>query len=78
MKQVIVASPDGKVKFTLDSNPVQLAYSVVLDDTIVIESSPLDMKVNECDLSSEVIFNDLDRHIVYIDDIGYGKPAAAQ
>jgi alpha-glucosidase len=57
MKEVQVASPDGKVKLTLGSNPERLTWSVTLEDTAVIEPSPLDMRVDGYDLSSGVIFN---------------------
>ena len=62
MKEVQVASPDGKVKFTLGSNPERLTYTVTLDDTTVIEPSPLDMRVDGYDLSSGVIFNNLEHY----------------
>jgi hypothetical protein len=46
MKEVQIASPDGKVKFTLGSNPERLTWAVTLGDTTVIEPSPLDMRVD--------------------------------
>jgi hypothetical protein len=57
IKEVQVASPDGKVKFTLGSNPERLTWSVTLEDTTVIDPSPLDMRMDGYDLSSGVIFN---------------------
>ncbi len=62
MKEVQVTSPDGKVKFTLGSNPERLTYAVMLGDTTVIEPSPLDMRVDGYDLSSGVIFNNLEQY----------------
>lgn len=62
MKEVQVASPDGRVMFTLGSNPEWLTYTVTLDDTTVIESSPLDMRMDGYHLSSGVIFNNLENY----------------
>ena len=64
MKEVQVTSPDGKVKFTLGSNPERLTYSVMLDDTAVIEPSPLDMRMGGYDLSSGVVFNRLESYSI--------------
>lgn len=64
MKEILVASPDGNVKFTVGSNPERLTYSVMLDDHGVIEPSPLDMRMDGYDLSSGVIFNDLEVYSV--------------
>ena len=64
MKEVQVASPDGKVKFTLGSNPERLTWTVTLEDTTVIEPSPLDMRVDGYDLSSGVICNSLEPYSV--------------
>lgn len=60
MNEIQVASPDGKVRFTLGSNPERLTYAVTLEETAIIEPSPLDMRVDGYDLSSGVIFNGLD------------------
>ncbi len=60
MKEVQVASPDGKVKLTLGSNPERLTWAATLEDTAVIEPSPLDMRVDGYDLSSGVTFNGLE------------------
>lgn len=60
MKEVQVASPDGKVRFTLGSNPERLTWTATLEGTTVIEPSPLDMRVDGYDLSSGVIFNALE------------------
>lgn len=61
MKEVQVASPDGRVRFTLGSNPERLTYAVTLEDTVVIEPSGLDMRVDGYDLSSGVLFNSLEQ-----------------
>ena len=62
MKEVQVASPDGTVRFTLGSNPERLTYTVTLESTMVIEPSPLDMRVDGYDLSSGVIFSNLEAY----------------
>jgi len=60
MKEVQVASPDGKVKFTVGSNPERLTYTVTLENTTVIEPSRFDMKMDGYELSSGVVFNNLE------------------
>ena len=62
MKEVQVSSPDGKVKFTVLSNPERLSYTVTMGDTTVIEPSKFDMKVDGYDLSSGVSFNKLETY----------------
>ncbi len=64
MKEVQVASPDGKVRFTLGSNPERLTFAVTLDGATVIEPSSLDFRVDGYDLSSGVIFNGLEEYKV--------------
>ncbi len=64
MKEIQVLSPDGKVKFTLGPNPERLTYAVTLGETTVIEASPLDMRMDGYNLSSGVIFNDLERYSI--------------
>jgi len=64
MKEVQVAGPDGNVKFTLGSNPERLTYTVTSGDTIVIEPSSLDMRVDGYNLSSGVIFSSLERYTI--------------
>ncbi len=60
MKEVQVVSPDGKVKFTVGSNPERLTWSVTRESTTVIEPSPFDMRMDGYDLSSGVIFDNLE------------------
>jgi alpha-glucosidase len=62
MKEVEVAGPDGKVKFTLGSNPERLTYTVTLDGVTVVEPSPLDMRMDGYNLSSGVIFDSLEEY----------------
>ncbi len=56
MEQVQVASPDGKVKFTLLPNAERLTYTVTMGDTTVIEPSPVVMRLDGFDLSAGVVF----------------------
>jgi alpha-glucosidase len=62
MREVEVVSPDGRVKFTLGSNPERVTYTVTMDDTTMIEPSPLDMRMDGYNLSSGVIFNNLETY----------------
>jgi len=62
MKEVQVTSPDGKIRFTIGSNPERLTYTVTLENDTVIEPSPFDMRMDGYDLSSGVIFNNLERY----------------
>ena len=57
MQGVQVASPDGRVRFTLLPNAERLTFKVTLDNTTVIETSPTVMKLDGYDLSSGVVFN---------------------
>lgn len=62
MAEVQVASPDGRIKFTVGSNPERLTYRVAKDDAEVIEPSPLDMRLDGFHLSTGMIFNNLERY----------------
>jgi alpha-glucosidase len=64
MKEVQVTSPDGRITFTLGPNPERLTWSVMLGETVVIEPSPLDMRMDGYDLSSGVIFNNLETYSI--------------
>ena len=55
MEQVQVASPDGRVKFTLLPNAERLTYTVTMGDTTVIEPSPVVMHLDGYDLSAGVV-----------------------
>src|SRR6185369_5061421 len=57
MPEVSVASPDGKVKFTVLPNAERLTYTVTFGDTTVIEPSSLVMNLDGFDLSSGVVFS---------------------
>ena len=66
MQEVQVASPDGKIKFTVPSPVVvkaeRLTLTVTRGDTVVIEPSPVVVKLDGYDLSSGVVFNSLERY----------------
>src|SRR5437660_7429174 len=64
MQEVQVASPDGKIKFTILPNAERLTFTVTMGNTVVIEPSPIVMKVDEYDLSSGVVFNNLERYSI--------------
>lgn len=61
MLEVQVTSPDGKLKFNILPNAERLTYTVMLGNTTVLESSPIIMNVDGYDLSSGVVFSDLER-----------------
>ena len=64
MKEVQIASPDGKVKLIVGSNPERLTYWVTLENTVVIEPSPFDMRMDGYNLSSGVTFTNLERYAI--------------
>jgi len=64
MKEVQVASPDGKVKLIVGSNPERLTYWVTLENTTVIEPSPFDMRMDGYNLSCGVTFDNLERYTI--------------
>ena len=62
MQEVQVASPDGKIKFTVLPNAERLTLTVTMGNTVVIEPSPVVVKLDGYDLSSGVVFNSLERY----------------
>jgi len=64
MQEVQVASPDGKVKFTVLPNAERLTFTVMLWDTMVLEPSRIVMNLDGYDLSSGVVFSKLERYEV--------------
>ena len=62
MQEIHVASPDGKVKFTLQPNAERLTFTVSLGGTTVIDPSPIVMKVGSFDLSAGVVFKEMQRY----------------
>ncbi len=59
MQEVQIASPDGKLKFTVLPNAERLTFAVTMGNTTVIESSPIVMKLDGYDLSSGVVFGNV-------------------
>ena len=64
MQEVQVASPDGKVKLTILPDAGRLTYTVTFGDVIVIEPSSLVMSLDGYDLSSGVVFSNVQRYEV--------------
>jgi alpha-glucosidase len=64
MEQVEVASPDGKVKFTVLPNAERLSFTVQFGDAVVIEPSSLKMELDGYDLSAGVVFSNVERYVV--------------
>ena len=62
MKEMRVTSPDGMVTFTLLGNPERLTFEVARDGKTVIEPSPIVMKLDGYDLSSGVVFSNLESY----------------
>ncbi len=77
MQAVQVAGPDGKIKFTILPNAERLTFTVTMGNTIVIEPSPIVMKLDGYDLSSGVVFNNLERYSIDESYPGYGAHSTA-
>ncbi|MCX6141930.1 MAG: glycoside hydrolase family 97 catalytic domain-containing protein [Ignavibacteriales bacterium] len=57
MKQVDVTSPNGNVKFSLLPNAERLTFTVSMGGAVVLDPSPIVMKVDGYDLSSGVVLD---------------------
>ena len=77
MQEVQVASPDGKIKFTILPNAERLTFTVTMGNTVVIAPSPIVMKLDGYDLSSGVVFNNLERYSIDESYLWYGAHATA-
>ncbi|OLE15884.1 MAG: hypothetical protein AUG83_05265 [Acidobacteria bacterium 13_1_20CM_4_57_11] len=77
MQEVQVASPDGRIKFTILPNAERLTFTVTMGNTVVIEPSPIVMKLDGYDLSSGVVFNNLERYSIDESYLWYGAHATA-
>ncbi len=77
MQEVQVASPDGKIKFTVLPKAERLTLTVTMGDTVVIEPSPVVMKLDGYDLSSGVVFNSRERYAVDESYPWYGAHSTA-
>jgi alpha-glucosidase len=64
LEEIRVISPDGRVRFTVGSNPERLTFSAALDQTTFIEPSALHMMLGGCHLSSGVVLDRLERYEV--------------
>jgi alpha-glucosidase len=65
IEQVQVASPDGNIKLTVLPNAERLSFTVTMDQTVVIDSSTIVMKLDGYDLSSGVVFGNVERYEIY-------------
>ena len=77
MQEVQVASPDGRIKFTILPNAERLTFTVTMGNTVVIEPSPIVMKLDGYDLSSGVVFNNLEHYSIDESYLWYGAHATA-
>src|SRR5438477_1574999 len=77
MQEVQVASPDGKIKFTILPNAERLTFTVTMGNAVVIEPSPIVMKLDGYDLSSGVVFNNLEHYSIDESYLWYGAHATA-
>jgi alpha-glucosidase len=77
MQEVQVASPDGKIKFTILPNAERLTFTVTMGNTVVIEPSPIVMKLDGYDLSSGVVFDNLERYSIDESYPWYGAHSTA-
>lgn len=62
MEQVRVAGPNGNVALTILPNAERLSFTVTLGNTTVIEQSTIVMNLDGYDLSSGVVFGNVDRY----------------
>jgi len=77
MEQVVVASPDGKVKMTILPNAERLTFTVTLGDTLVLDPSAIVMNVDGYDLSSGVVIGKVERSEINQEYPWRGKHAKA-
>ena len=64
MEQVQVAGPDGNVKLTVLPNAERLTFTVTLGNTTVLDTSTIVMNLDGYDLSSGVVFGNVERYEV--------------
>jgi len=62
MEQVQVAGPDGNVKLTVLPNAERLTFTVTLGNTIVLDTSTVVMNLDGYDLSTGVVFGNVERY----------------
>ena len=78
MERVVVASPDGRVAFTLLPNAERLTFTVTLDGRTVIEPSPVELTVDGVDLGSGLIFGSVETDAVDESFAWHGAHATAR
>jgi len=64
MEQVQVAGPDGNVKLTVLPNAERLTFTVTLGSTTVLDTSTIVMNLDGYDLSTGVVFGNVERYEV--------------
>ncbi len=64
MEQVQVAGPDGNVKLTVLPNAERLTFTVTLGNTTVLDTFTIVMNLDGYDLSSGVVFGNVERYEV--------------
>ena len=77
MQEVQVASPDGKIKFRILPNAERLTFTVSMGNPVVIEPSPIVMKLDGYDLSSGVVFDNVERYSIDESYPWYGAHSTA-
>jgi alpha-glucosidase len=78
MERVVLASPDGRVGFTLLPNAERLTFTVTLDGRTVIEPSPIELTVDGVDLGSGLIFGSVETDAVDESFAWHGAHATAR
>jgi alpha-glucosidase len=64
MEPVQVASPDGRIVFTLLPNPERLSFTVTLDGRTALEPSPVQMSVDGFDLGAGLVFGQVETYSI--------------
>jgi len=64
MERVEVASPDGRIVFTLLPNAERLSFTVALDGRSALEPSPAQMSVDGYDLGSGLVFGSVETYSI--------------
>ena len=62
MEEVHLASPDGSIKLTILPDAERLSFTVTLGNTVVIDPSTIVMSLDGYDLSSGVVFGNVERY----------------
>ena len=78
MERVVLASPDGRVAFTLLPNAERLSFTVTLDGRTVIEPSPVELTVDGVDLGSGLSFGSVETDVVDESFAWHGAHATAR